>query len=83
MEAVLEKGGKYEDNNKIYDNAYRIRSRVDVLMPGTISYSTRGYKKYKDLIKSIGKEGCITRGEMQEAAKNTLKTLIRLDGNKE
>ncbi len=69
--------------DKIYDNAYRIRSRVDVLMPGTISYSTRGYKKYKDLIKSIGKEGCITRGEMQEAAKNTLKTLIRLDGNKE
>lgn len=64
---------------KIYDNAYRIRSRVDVLMPGTITYSVKGYKKYKDLIKSIGKDGCITPGEMQEAAKNTLKTQIRLD----
>ena len=65
---------------KIYDNAYRIRSQVDVLMPGTITYSTRGYKKYKDLIKSIDKEGCITLGEMQQCAKNTLKTLLRLDG---
>ncbi len=67
---------------KINDNAYRIRSRVDVLMPGTITYSTKGYKKYKDLIKSVGKEGCITLAEMQEAAKNTLRTLIRLDKNK-
>lgn len=64
---------------KIKDNAYRIRSRVDVLMPGTITYSTKGYKKYNDLIKSIDKEGCITLGEMQEAAKNTLRTLIRLN----
>ena len=68
--------------DKISDNAYRIRSRVDVLMPGTISYSNRGYKKYKDLIRSIDKEGCITLGEMQEAAKNTLKTQIRLDKTK-
>ncbi len=67
---------------KINDNAYRIRSRVDVLMPGTITYSTKGYKKYKDLIKSVGKEGCITLAEIQEAAKNTLRTLIRLDKNK-
>jgi len=51
-------------------------------MPGTISYSNRGYKKYKDLIRSIDKEGCITLGEMQEAAKNTLKTQIRLDKTK-
>lgn len=64
---------------KIKDNAYRIRSRVDVLMPGTITYSTKGYKKYKDLIKSVDKEGCITLGEMQEAAKNTLRTLVRLN----
>ena len=64
---------------KIYDNAYRIRSQVDVLMPGTITYSTKGYKKYKDLIKSIGKEGCITTGEMQLCAKNTLKTQLMLD----
>lgn len=67
---------------KIYDNAYRIRSQVDVLMPGTITYSLKGYKKYKDLIKSIGKEGCITLGEMQQCAKNTLKTLIRLNKTK-
>ncbi len=67
---------------KINDNAYRIRSRVDVLMPGTITYSTKGYKKYKKLIDSVGKEGCITLGEMQEAAKNTLRTLIRLDKDK-
>lgn len=67
---------------KINDNAYRIRSRVDVLMPGTITYSASGYKKYKDLIKSVGKEGCITLAEMQEAAKNTLKTLERLDKGK-
>lgn len=64
---------------KIKDNAYRIRSRVDVLMPGTITYSTKGYKKYKDLIKSVDNEGCITLGEMQEAAKNTLRTLVRLN----
>lgn len=65
---------------KIKDNSYRIRSRVDVLMPGTLTYSTGGCKKYKDLIRSIDKEGCITLGEMQEAAKNTLRTLVRLDG---
>lgn len=67
---------------KIYDNAYRIRSQVDVLMPGTITYSTKGYKKYKDLIKSIGKEGCITTGEMQLCAKNTLKTQLMLDSQR-
>lgn len=66
---------------KIKDNAYRIRSTVDVLMPGTISYSNRGYKKYKKLIKSIDKKDCITLGEMQYCAKNTLKTLIRLNKN--
>lgn len=47
-------------------------------MPGTLNYSLSGYKKYKDLIKSIDKEGCITLGEIQLCAKNTLKTLIRL-----
>lgn len=62
----------------IKNNSYRIRSQVDVLMPGTLNYSLSGYKKYKDLIKSIDKEGCITLGEMQLCAKNTLKTLIRL-----
>lgn len=64
---------------KIKDNAYRIRARVDVLMPGTLTYSASGYKKYKKLIKSIGKDDCITLGEMQEAARNTLKTQLRLD----
>lgn len=63
---------------KIKNNSYRIRSQVDILMPGTLNYSISGYKKYKDLIKSIDKKDCITLGEMQLCAKNTLKTLLRL-----
>ena len=70
---------KSPEFEKIEDNAYRIRAQVDVLMPGDMKYVTKGYKKDKKLIKSIGKKDMITRGEMERCAKNTLKTLIWLD----
>lgn len=56
------------------DNAYRVRAQVDVLMPG----GDRGGKRVPDgtLLKSYGRIGGITIGEMQRTAKNVLGFLI-------
>lgn len=65
----------------IKDNAYRVRAQVDVLMPG----GKRTAKKYKSdgtLLKTLGKQGGITRGELERTAKNVLKLALRLKFNK-
>lgn len=60
---------------KMCDNAYRVRSSVDVLMPG----GDRVGKEKPDgtLLKTLGKPEGITTGEMQRTAKRVLRMCIR------
>lgn len=57
----------------ICNNAYRVRARVDVLMPGDMSKIAKGYKPDGTLLATLGKEGGITRGEIERAAADTLR----------
>ncbi len=59
---------------RLCDNAYRVRAQVDVLMPG----GKRTGKRKPDgtLLASLGKDGGITRAELQRTAKNVLKMVI-------
>ena len=58
------------------DQAYRVRSQVDLLMPG----GERTGKRKPDgtLLASYGKQYGITLGEMQRCAKNVLKCAMDL-----
>lgn len=63
----------------VKNNAYRIRSQVDVLMPGSISYTEQGYKYDKSQLKTLGKPEGITRAELQRSAMTVLKfALLRM-----
>lgn len=57
---------------KIKDNAYRVRAQVDVLMPGNMSYTKKGYLFDKQQLKTLGQKEGITRGELQRTAMNVL-----------
>ena len=63
---------------KLKNNAYRVRSQVDVLMPGNMNYNAKDYVVEKSLTKTIGQEEGITRAELERSAKNTLNFIIRL-----
>ena len=59
-------------------NAYRIRARVDVLMPGGRNPQDKRQKPDGTLLATYGKPEGITLGEMQEAAKNVLRCVMAL-----
>lgn len=59
-------------------NAYRIRSGVDVLMPGNMSRISRGYVSDGTALESLGKDGGITRGELEYVAKNVLAFILAI-----
>lgn len=59
---------------KMRDQAYRVRSQVDVLMPGG-SRTTNG-KPDGTLLRTYGKPEGITLGEMQRTAMNVLKVVM-------
>ena len=59
-------------------NAYRVRARVDVLMPGAKSIFDRSKRPDGTLLESFEKDDGITLGEMQEAAKNVLRCVMDL-----
>lgn len=63
---------------KLTGNAYRVRSRVDVLMPGARSFLDKQRKPDGTMLATYGKPGGITLGEMQEAAKNVLRCVMEL-----
>lgn len=63
---------------KLTGNAYRVRSRVDVLMPGSRSFVDPLRHPDGTLLATYGKENGITLGEMQEAAKNVLRCVMEL-----
>ena len=56
---------------KIRNNAYRVRSQVDVLMPGGKRVGKR--KPDRTLLETLGKKGGITLGELQRTAMNVLR----------
>lgn len=58
----------------IRNQAYRVRAQVDVLMPGGGRIPRR--KPDGTLLKSLGKEGGITLGELQRTACNVLRAVI-------
>lgn len=58
------------------DNAYRVRSGVDVLMPGGKRVGVR--KSDGTLLKTYGKPNGITLGEMQKTAKHILNVIMKL-----
>ena len=61
---------------KLRDQAYRVRSQVDVLMPGG-NRSPR-HKPDGTLLKTYGKKDGITLGEMQLCAKHVLRCVMDL-----
>ena len=61
-----------------YKNGYRVRSGVDVLMPGAQSLMSRRRTPDGTLLKTYGKKDGITLGEMQYCAKHVLKCVMKL-----
>lgn len=61
---------------RIKDNAYRVRAQVDVLMPGNMNY-LKTYCRDRKILRSVGKPGGLTRGEIQRSAKNVLGVCVR------
>ena len=59
-------------------NAYRVRSGVDVLMPGSAGYASGKHFPDGTLLKTYGQKDGITLGEMQYCAKNVLKCVLKL-----
>ena len=63
---------------KLTGNAYRVRARVDVLMPGSRSIFDKRKSPDGTLLKTYGEAEGITLGEMQETAKNVLRCVMEL-----
>ena len=59
-------------------NAYRVRSRVNVLMPGSRSFTDRSKKPDGTLLATYKKKDGITLGEMQLNAKYVLRCVMDL-----
>ena len=59
-------------------NAYRVRARVDVLMPGGRGFTDRRRRHDGTLLATFGKRDGITLGEMQECARNVLRCVMDL-----
>lgn len=64
---------------KLTGNAYRVRSGVDVLMPGARTYPDKRRRHDGTLLATYGKQDGITLGEMQRCAKNVLRCAMDLD----
>ena len=62
----------------ITTNAYRVRSGVDVLMPGAAGFVTGKHFPDGTLLASLGKKDGITLGELQYCTKNVLKCVMKL-----
>lgn len=60
------------------DNAYRIRSQVDVYMPGSFKRTEKKYKADNSLLETIGLKNGITRGELERSAINVLNMILKL-----
>ncbi|MCR5741471.1 MAG: glycoside hydrolase family 3 C-terminal domain-containing protein [Gammaproteobacteria bacterium] len=63
------------DFKNVFGNAYRVRSRCDVLMPGSKS-AVKPKVIGNSLLENYGKEGAITLCEIEECARDLLKTIL-------
>lgn len=63
---------------RLSGNAYRVRSGVDVLMPGARSFADPLRKPDGTLLSSYGKPDGITLGELQTVAKHVLECVLLL-----
>ena len=63
---------------ELRDNAYRVRARVDVLMPGAKYPEDRSFQPDGTLLETYGKPGGITLGELQLCARHVLKCVMEL-----
>lgn len=61
----------------VKDNAYRVRSQVDVLMPGG-KHNAKKYKSDGTLLATIGKTDGITRAELERTARNVLNLILKI-----
>lgn len=61
------------------DNAYRVRSQVDVYMPGAFKKTEKKYKPDNSLLETIGLKNGITRGELERSAINVLNMILKLE----
>lgn len=65
------------------DNAYRVRSQVDVLMPGGIKRTDTKYKVDPSLLETVGTRNGLTVAELQRTAKNVLNMIVNLKTKQE
>ena len=63
---------------RLRNNAYRVRARVNVLMPGGKSIFDHSRKPDGTLLETYGKPEGITLGEMQLCAETVLKCVMEL-----
>ena len=63
---------------RLKGNGYRVRARVDVLMPGSRSFVDKKRTPDGTLLATYRKKDGITLGEMQLAAKHVLKCAMEL-----
>ena len=63
----------------LHDNAYRVRSQVDVYMPGSFKRTEKKYKPDNSLLETIGLKNGITRGELERSAINVLNMILKLE----
>ena len=63
---------------KLKSNGYRVRSRVNVLMPGSRNFPDKRRKPDGTLLATYKKEAGITLGELQENARPVLKCVMDL-----
>lgn len=59
-------------------NAYRVRSGVDVLMPGSRGFADRSRRPDGTLLKTYGHQNGITLGELQQSARHVLQFILKL-----
>lgn len=72
------RSSKSEQFPNIRDNAYRVRSQVDVLMPGGKKRVERSYKSDGTLLETVGTRNGFTRAEIERTAKCVLSVVIKL-----
>ena len=58
---------------------YRVRSQVDVYMPGSFKRTEKKYKPDNSLLETIGLKNGITRGELERSAINVLNMILKLE----
>lgn len=66
----------------IEDNAYRVRSSVDVLMPGNMSRAASKYKSDGTIAKALSADDGLTRAELQRSARRVLELCLYLAKSK-